>query len=85
MDQCVMLMWIDNVLKPWAKKCPANIVPYLLFDSYKVHITKVTQRAIENLEIEVDTIPGGCTGLARPINVGIGKLLKNHVCQKWED
>ena len=34
---------------------------------------------IETLGIEVDHIPGGCTGLAQPIDVGIGKPFKNRV------
>ena len=38
-------------------------------------MTTVTQQ-IETLGIEVDHIPGGCTGLAQPINVRIGKPFK---------
>ena len=38
-------------------------------------MTTVT-RQIETLGIEVDHIPGGCTGLAQPIDVGIGKPFK---------
>ena len=47
-------------------------------------MTTVTQQ-IETLGIEVDHIPGGCTGLAQPIVVGIGKPFKNRVQHKWED
>ena len=38
MDESVMLQWVDRVLKPWSETVPENIVPYLLLDSYKVHL-----------------------------------------------
>ena len=43
MDESVMLQWVDRVHKPWSETVPENIVPYLLLDSYKVHLmTTVT-------------------------------------------
>ena len=33
----------------------------------------------------VEHIPGGCTGLAQPVDVGIGKPFKNRVRRHWED
>ena len=64
MDESVMLQWVDQVLKPWSETVPDDIVPYLLLDSYKVHLmTSVTCR-VESLRIEVDHIPSGCTRLA---------------------
>ena len=85
MDESVMLQWVDRVLKPWSETVPENVVPYLLLDSYKVHLMTTVTRQIESLGIEVDHIPGGCTGLAQPIDVGIGKPFKNRVRHKWED
>ena len=40
---------------------------------------------IENAGIQVEHIPGGCTSLCQPIDVGIGKPLKNRVRDKWEN
>ena len=40
---------------------------------------KMVTQQIETLGIEVDHILGGCTGLAQPIDVGIGKPFKNRV------
>ena len=80
-----MLQWVDQVLKPWSETVPKNIVPYLLLDLYKVHLMTTVTRQIETLGIEVDHIPGGCTGLAQPIDVGIGKPFKNRVRHMWED
>jgi hypothetical protein len=33
----------------------------------------------------VEHIPGGCTGLCQPIDVGIGKPLKSKIRHKWEE
>ena len=74
-----MLQWVDQVLKPWSETLQENIVPYLLLDSYKVHLMTTVTRQIETLGIEVDRIPGGCTGLAQPIDIRIGKPFKNRV------
>jgi hypothetical protein len=35
--------------------------------------------------VEVQHIPGGCTGVCRPVDVGIGKPFKNRVTHCWED
>lgn len=40
---------------------------------------------IEDLGVQVEHIPGGMTGLCQPIDVGIGKPLKNRVRNLWED
>ncbi len=84
-DERVMLLWVKKVLKPYAEKAPEGIVPYLLLDSYKCHTTQPVVRAIEDLGVEWDIIPGGCTGLAQPIDVGIGKPFKNRCRYKWEE
>ena len=41
--------------------------------------------AIAALGVQVEHIPGGCTGLCQPIDVGICKPLKNHARNKHED
>ena len=40
---------------------------------------------IQDLGCAVEHIPGGCNGLAQPVDVGIGKPLKNRVRRHWED
>ena len=35
--------------------------------------------------MEVIHIPGGCTGLCQPLDVGINKSFKCHVRQRWEE
>ena len=41
--------------------------------------------AIEECGVEVDFVPGGCTGLCQPVDVGINKPFKNSVRNYWED
>ena len=85
MDEAVMLQWVKEVLEPWSKHVPAGIVPYLLLDSYKCHLMSSVVHAIQDLGIEVDHIPGGCTGLVQPLDVGVNKPLKNQIRRKWEE
>lgn len=40
---------------------------------------------IQNLGVEVQHIPGGCTGLVQPVDVGIGKPLKDRVRALWDE
>ena len=85
MDEAVMLQWVEEVLEPWSKHVPAGIVPYLLLDSYKCHLMSSVVHAIQDLGIEVEHIPGGCTGLVQPLDVGVNKPLKNQIRRKWEE
>ncbi|KAL7563790.1 hypothetical protein ACA910_000116 [Epithemia clementina (nom. ined.)] len=55
-------------------------------DKYSCHYQGSVANQIEDLGVEWDIIPGGCTGLVQPIDVGIGKPWKyrvwNHV-ENW--
>jgi len=62
-----------------------SVVPYLLLDKYKCHYQGSVAKATENLGVEWDIIPGGCTGLVQPIDVGIGKPFKNRMRYKLEE
>ena len=79
MDESVMLAWIDKVLKPYIETDPIGIHPVILLDHYRCHIMESVVNTIQDLGCSVEHIPGGCTGLAQPVGVGIGKPLKNRV------
>ena len=79
-----MLLWVEKCLKPCVDSAPDGIVPYLLLDSFWVHQTQEVVQAIELTGCELDFIPGGCTGLAQPLDVGINKLFKNSIHGLWE-
>lgn len=84
-DEAVMLFWVENVLRPYVKNAPEGIVPYLLLDKYTCHYQGSVARAIEELGVEWDILPGGCTGLIQPVDVGINRPWKNRLRYKVED
>jgi DDE superfamily endonuclease len=85
-ERRVMLEWVDDVLKPYhVATAPPDVVPLLFLDSYKCHLMSSVVSKIQDLGIKVQHIPGGCTGLTQPVDMGINKPLKNRIRNKWED
>ena len=84
-DERVMLLWVDNTLKPHVAKAPAGIVPCLTLDKHTCHCQGSVARAIEDLGVEWDVLPGGCAGLIQPIDVGINRPWKNRLRCRLED
>jgi hypothetical protein len=84
MDESIMLQWVDQVLLPYVENVPEGVVPILLLDSYRCHMMASVVNRIADLGVQVEHIPGGCTGLCQPIDVGIGKPLKSKIRDKWE-
>lgn len=86
MDERCMELWIDLVLKPYVATAPDGIVPILFLDSYRWrHMMASIVEKIEELGVEVVHIPGGCTGLCQPVDVGINKPFKTRVRVSWEE
>ena len=84
MDECLMLQWVDVILKPWAKEAPENIHPLIILDSYHCHMMHQVTTAINSCGVECFHIPGGCTSLCQPVDVGINKPFKVKMQQHWE-
>ena len=84
MDKTVMLQWVDKVLKPYVGNAPEGIVPILFLDSYRCHIMSLVVNAVQGLGVEVEHIPGGCTYLCQPVDVGVNKPYKTHLRERWE-
>ena len=40
--------------------------------------------AVQGLGVEVEHIPGGCTYLCQPVDVGVNKPYKTHLRERWE-
>ena len=76
MDESVMLAWIDKVLEPYIETAPIGIHLVILLDHYRCHMMEYVVNTIQDLGCAVEHIPGGCTVLSQPIDVGIGKPLK---------
>jgi hypothetical protein len=85
MDEKMMHIWIDKVLIPWKQSRDPNIVPLLVLDSYRVHMMGTIVNRIQQLGIEVHHIPGGCTYLCQPVDVGVNRPIKKAMTEQWED
>ena len=73
MDERVMLMWVNMVLKQYVGTAPQNMVPLLFLDSYCCHMMNSVVNVIQDLGVEVEHIPGGCTSLCQPVDFGINR------------
>ena len=79
MDERVMLMWVEMVYT-----APDNVVPLLFLESYCCHMMNSVVNAIQDLGVEVKHIPGGCTSLCQPADIGINKPFKAFLHKAWE-
>jgi DDE superfamily endonuclease len=84
MDDEVMLLWVDTVLSPYVAAAPDDVLPILLLDSYRCHMMASVVTRNQELGIEVENIPGGCTSLCQPVDIGINKPFKNRIRDQWE-
>ena len=85
MDESVMLAWVDGPLKAYIKQAPAHIIPLLILDSYRCHMMASVVHRIQEMGVEVIHIPGGCTSLCQPVDVGFNKPFKDRICRLWMD
>lgn len=85
MDERVMLMWISKVLEPYIAMAPEGIVPILFLDSYRCHMMASVITTIQDLGVEVEHIPGGCTPLCQPVDIGVNKPFKDRIRRQWEE
>jgi hypothetical protein len=79
-----MLLWVDQVLAPFVATAPNVVIPILFLDSYCCHMMASVVTRIQDLGVEVENIPGGCTGLCQPVDVGVNKPFKNRIRDQWE-
>jgi hypothetical protein len=85
MDERVMLVWVDKILQPYVATAPEGIIPILFLDSYRCHMMTSVVTAIQELGVEVQHIPGGCTYLCQPVDVGVNKTVKVSIRSQWEE
>jgi hypothetical protein len=83
MDEAVMVAWVDEVLAPYLAMAPDDVVPLLILDSYQCHMMALVVQRIQELGVEVKHIPGGCTSLFQPVDVGFNKPFKDHLRRTW--
>ncbi len=75
-DEQVMLNWVALVLKPYVATAPEGIVPVIFLDMFSVHMMASVVNAIQALGVQVEFIPGSCTGLCQPVKVRYNKVFK---------
>ena len=85
MDEGVMLAWVEGPLKAHIEQAPDGIIPLLILDSYRCHMMALVVNWIQEMGVEVIHIPGGCTGLCQPVDVGFNKPFKDRLRQLWID
>jgi hypothetical protein len=87
MDERCMIMWVDEIFSPYlaANPPPEGVQPVLLLDSYRCHMMASVVSRIEALGVLVIHIPGGCTGLTQPLDVGINRSFKARCRRRWEE
>lgn len=84
MDEIVMSQWVENVLAPYVAQAPEHVIPLLILDSYRCHMMASVVQQIQELGVEVAHIPGGCTSLCQPVDVGFNKPFKTNIRREWE-
>jgi hypothetical protein len=81
----VMLTWVEEVLAPYVAMAPEDIIliPLLILNSYQCHMMASVVYKILELGVEVKHIPGGCTSLCQPVDVGFNEPFKSCVQKMW--
>ncbi len=83
MDEAVMIAWVQDVLAPYFATAPVHVVPILILDMYRCHMMSSVVQMIQELGVEVQHIPGGCTSLCQPVDVGFNKPFKDRMRRQW--
>jgi hypothetical protein len=63
MDEEGMIAWVNKVLAPYVAMALDHVVPILILDMYRCHMMAWVVQMIQELGVEVQHIPGGCTSL----------------------
>ena len=76
MDKACILQWMNDALKPYVAFAALGIIPGLLLDSYRYHMMSSDVEAINDIGVNVEHIPEGCTGLCQHVDVGSKTFFK---------
>jgi hypothetical protein len=87
MDEHCMLVWVNKFFGPYlaVNPPPEGVQPVLLLDLYRSHMMASVMSRIKVMGVHVIYIPGGCTGLTQPLDVGINQSFKSHCWWIWEE
>jgi DDE superfamily endonuclease len=65
-------------------KAPENIVLTLFLDLYRCYMIASVVKSIQKLRVEVEYIPGNCTYVCQPTDVGVNKPFKCWIYDQWD-
>ncbi len=77
--------WVEKVLASYLSTAHHKVVPIIVLDQYQCHLMRIVVSMIQSLGCKVIHLPGGCTLLCQPVDVGINKPLKSGIRALWED
>jgi hypothetical protein len=77
--------WVDGVLVPHLQQKAAGTPVFLFLDQFSAHDSAPFRARMEAIGVQLRLIPGGCTWLCQPIDVGIGKPFKDRLRENWWD
>jgi transposase-like protein len=83
MDQESMNQYIQQVLVPYVANKPDDVDCILIIDTLKSHVSAKTIEKCASIGIQVEIIPGGCTSLTQPCDIGINKPFKDRLKGEW--
>ena len=85
--QKVIIAWVDGPLVAHVANVLEDIIPLLTLDSdsYRCPMMASVVQRIQDMGVEVIHIPGGCTSLCQPVDVGFNKPFKDRVCCLWTE
>jgi hypothetical protein len=70
-----MIAWVEEMMAPY--------IATATLDSYQCHMMASVVYKIQELGVKVKHIPGGCTSLCQPVDVGFNKPFKSHNQKMW--
>ncbi|KAG7340960.1 DDE superfamily endonuclease [Nitzschia inconspicua] len=76
-DEENMNDWVDGVLVPHLQQHAVGSPVYLFLDQFAAHDTASFRTRMDSLGVTLKLIPGKCTWVLQPIDVGIGKPFKD--------
>ncbi|CAI7928170.1 unnamed protein product [Closterium sp. NIES-54] len=80
MDERLVQDWTTQVLVPFLKQLRdeggRRKQAFLVFDSYKGHLTESVGQTLKMFKVMRAVIPGGCTPLVQPLDVSINRSFK---------
>ena len=84
-DGELILDWIDCILVPFLQQKNPQTEVVFMWDNYKGHVAAETKAKLAELGIHPYIIPGECTSLVQPLDVGVNRPFKAILKSKWWD